>query len=63
LALAVPLLSLKLLHDHADLFGLSAEPRHQLFTRLLRPTKAAEPNVVGMLLSAVDAEAHVLSWA
>lgn len=63
LALAVALLGLNLLHDDADLFGFSTEPSHQLFTWLLRAAKTAEPNVVGMLLTAVDAESHAAWWA
>lgn len=58
LALTVALLGLNLLHDDADLFGFSTKSSHQLFTRLLRTAEAAKPNVVGMLLTAVDAESH-----
>lgn len=52
------LLSLNLLHDHADLLGFRTKSSQELFARLLRATKAAKADVVGMLLTAVDAEAH-----
>ena len=58
LALTVALLRLNLLHDDANLLRFSTETGHQLFTRLLGSTEAAKPNVVGMLLTAVDAESH-----
>ena len=63
MALAVALLGLNLLHDDADLFSFSTEPRDQLFAGLLRATETAEPNVVRMLLSTVDAESHAKAWA
>jgi len=63
LTLTVALLGLNLLHDRSDLFGFSAKPRQQLLTRLLSTTKAAEADVVGMLLPAGDAESHALRSA